>query len=78
MCEDTLREDMRVMLLVRVSMERQIGRKSSAGDVSKVSRQLTKAMESWRESVFSKPPVKYPSSNILCLTHNAKSPIFRW
>ncbi len=64
--EDTLREDMSVMFLAGVSTrtlslisERLIGRKISAGEVSRVSRQLTEAVESWRERDLSQEPVKY-------------------
>ena len=53
--EDALREDMSVMFLAGVSTrtlslisERLIGRKISASEVSKASRQLTEAVEVWR------------------------------
>ena len=64
--EDALREDMSVMFLAGVSTrtlslisERLIGRKISAGEVSKVSSQLTKAVEAWRERDLSQEPIKY-------------------
>jgi putative transposase len=64
--EDALREDMGVMFLSGVSTrtlslisERLIGRKISAAEVSKVSNQLTEAVETWRERDLSKEPIKY-------------------
>ena len=64
--EDALREDMSVMFLAGVSTrtlslisERLIGRKISASEVSKASRQLTEAVEVWRERDLSQEPIKY-------------------
>jgi len=64
--EDALREDMSVMFLAGVSTrtlslisERLLGRKISASEVSKVSSQLTKAVEAWRERDLSHEPIKY-------------------
>jgi putative transposase len=64
--EDALREDISVMFLAGVSTrslslisERLIGRKISAGEVSKVSSELTKAVEAWRERDLSGEPIKY-------------------
>jgi putative transposase len=64
--EDALREDMSVMFLAGVSTrtlalisERLIGRKISAGEVSKVSGQLTEAVETWRERDLSQEAMKY-------------------
>ena len=64
--EDALREDMSVMFLAGVSTrtlalisERLIGRKISAGEVSKVSSHLTEAVETWRERDLSQEAIKY-------------------
>jgi len=64
--EDAIREDMSVMFLAGVSTrtlslisERLLGRKISAGQVSKVSGQLAKAVEAWRERDLSQEPIKY-------------------
>ncbi len=64
--EDALREDMSVMFLAGVSTrtlslisERLLGRKISAGEVSKVSSQLSKAVEAWRERDLSHESIKY-------------------
>jgi putative transposase len=64
--EDALREDISVMFLAGVSTrtlslisERPIGRKISAGEVSKVSSQLTQAVERWRERDLSGEAIKY-------------------
>lgn len=64
--EDALREDISVMFLAGVSTrtlslisERLIGRKISAGEVSKVSSQLTQAVERWRERDLSGEAIKY-------------------
>jgi len=64
--EDALREDLSVMFLAGVSTrtlslisERLIGRKISAGEVSKVSSQLSEAVEGWRERDLSQEAIKY-------------------
>jgi putative transposase len=64
--ENALREDMSVMFLAGVSTrslslisERLIGRKISAGEISKVSSQLKEAVETWRERDLSQEPIKY-------------------
>lgn len=64
--EDALREDMSIMFLAGVSTrtlslisERLLGRKISASEVSKVSSQLTEAVETWRERDLSQEPIKY-------------------
>jgi putative transposase len=64
--EDTIREDLSVMFLAGVSTrtlslisERLLGRKISSGEVSKVSSQLTRAVEAWRERDLSREPIKY-------------------
>jgi putative transposase len=64
--EDTLREDMSVMFLAGVSTrtlslisERLLGRKISAGEVSKAAKQLSEAVERWRERDLSQEPIKY-------------------
>jgi putative transposase len=64
--EEAIREDMSVMFLAGVSTrtlslisERLLGRKISAGEVSKVSGQLAKAVEAWRERDLSLQPIKY-------------------
>lgn len=64
--EDTLREDICVMFLSGVSTrtlslisEKLIGRGISPTEVSKASRQLTKAVETWRERDLSAEPMKY-------------------
>ena len=64
--EDSIREDVSVMFLSGVSTrtlsmmsERLIGRRISAGEVSKVSKELTKSVEAWRERDLSREPIKY-------------------
>jgi len=64
--EDALREDLSVMFLAGVSTrtlalisERLIGRRISAGEVSKVSSQLNEAVERWRERDLSQEAIKY-------------------
>ena len=64
--EDALREELSVMFLAGVSTrtlslisERLIGRRISAGEVSKVSGQLSEAVEQWRERDLSKESIKY-------------------
>ena len=64
--EDAIREDMSVMFLAGVSTrtlslisERLLGRKISAGEVSKVSSQLSQAVETWRERDLSREAIKY-------------------
>lgn len=64
--EDVLREDVSVMFLAGVSTrtlslisERLLGRKISAGEVSKVSSQFTAAVEAWRERDLSQEAIKY-------------------
>jgi putative transposase len=64
--EEAIREDISVMFLAGVSTrtlslisERLLGRKISAGEVSKVSGQLTRAVEAWRERDLSLEPIKY-------------------
>jgi putative transposase len=64
--EDALREDLSVMFLAGVSTrtlalisERLIGRRISAGEVSKVSSQLSEAVEKWRERDLCKEGIKY-------------------
>jgi putative transposase len=64
--EDALREDLSIMFLAGVSTrtlslisERLIGRRISAGEVSKVSGQLSEAVEQWRERDLSKDSIKY-------------------
>ena len=64
--EDALREDLSVMFLAGVSTrtlalisERLIGRRISAGEVSKVSSQLSEAVETWRERDLSKEAIQY-------------------
>ena len=64
--EDSIREDISVMFLAGMSTrtlslisERLLGRKISAGEVSKVSSQLTEAVEAWRDRDLSQEPIKY-------------------
>jgi putative transposase len=64
--EDVLREDLSVMFLAGVSTrtlsmmsERLIGRRLSAGEISNVSKELTSAVEAWRERDLSTEPIKY-------------------
>jgi len=64
--EDALREDLSIMFLAGVSTrtlslisERLIGRRISAGEVSKVSGQLSEAVEQWRERDLSAESIKY-------------------
>ena len=64
--EDSLREDLCVMFLSGVSTrtlslisEKLIGRKISATEVSKASKQLSDAVEAWRLRDLSKEPIKY-------------------
>ena len=64
--EDSIKEDVSVMFLAGVSTrtlslmsERLIGRRISAGEVSKVSKALTTSVEAWRERDLSKEPIKY-------------------
>lgn len=64
--EDALREDLSVMFLAGVSTrtlsmmsQRLIGRNLSAGEISNVSRELTAAVEAWRERDLSQEPIKY-------------------
>ena len=64
--EDSIREDVSVMFLAGVSTrtlsmmsERLIGRKISSGEISKVSKELTRSVEAWRERDLSKEPIKY-------------------
>ncbi len=64
--EDVLREDLGVIFLAGVSTrtlsmmsERLIGRKLSAGEISNVSKELTAAVEAWRERDLSKESIKY-------------------
>jgi putative transposase len=64
--EDVLREDMCVMFLCGVSTrtlslisEKLIGRKICATEVSKSSKQLAEAVESWRQRDLSREPIKY-------------------
>jgi len=64
--EDSLREDIGVMFLAGVSTrtlsmmsERLIGRRISAGEVSKVSKELTRSVEAWRTRDLSKEAIKY-------------------
>ena len=64
--EDVLREDICVMFLSGVSTrtlslisEKLIGRGISPTEVSKASRQLTNAVETWRERDLSTEPIKY-------------------
>lgn len=63
--EDTLREDLCMMFLGGVSTrslammsERLMGRKISASEVSKASKELTRAVEAWRERDLSGEPIK--------------------
>jgi putative transposase len=64
--EDALREDVCAIFLGGVSTrtlslmsERLIGRKLSAGEVSKASKELTQGVEAWRERDLSGEPIKY-------------------
>lgn len=64
--EDALREDICVMFLSGVSTrtlslvsDKLIGRKISPTEVSKASKQLTTAVESWRQRDLSAEPIKY-------------------
>jgi len=64
--EDSLREDLSVMFLAGISTrtlaimsERLIGRKISAGEVSNVSKELTRSVEAWRERDLSGEAIKY-------------------
>jgi putative transposase len=64
--EDSLREDLSVMFLAGISTrtlsmmsERLIGRKISSGEVSKVSKELTRSVEAWRERDLSGDKIKY-------------------
>jgi len=64
--EDSLREDLSVMFLAGISTrtlsmmsERLIGRKISSGEVSNVSKELTRSVEAWRERDLSKEKIKY-------------------
>jgi putative transposase len=64
--EDVLREDICAMFLSGVSTrtlslisEKLIGRKISPTEVSKASKQLAKAVETWRERDLSVEPIKY-------------------
>lgn len=64
--EDALREDICVMFLSGVSTrtlslisEKLIGRKICATEVSNASRQLTEAVEAWRQRDLSVEPIKY-------------------
>lgn len=63
--EDTLREDLCMMFLGGVSTrslammsERLMGRKISASEVSRASKELTRAVEAWRERDLSGEPIK--------------------
>ena len=64
--ENTLREDLCAMFLAGVSTrtlsmmsERLIGRKISPMEVSNASRELSQAVETWRERDLSEEPIKY-------------------
>lgn len=64
--EDVIREDLSVMFLSGVSTrtmalisEKLIGRRLSATEVSKASRQLSDAVEAWRQRDLSAEPIKY-------------------
>ena len=64
--EDVLREDLCSMFLAGVSTrtlsilsERLIGRKISPMEVSNAGKELTEAVEAWRERDLSKEPIKY-------------------
>ena len=64
--EDSLREDLSVMFLAGISTrtlsmmsERLIGRKISSGEVSNVSKDLTRSVEAWRERSLSAEAIKY-------------------
>jgi putative transposase len=64
--EDSLREDLCAMFLGGVSTrtlslmsERLIGRRISATEVSKASKELVEAVESWRQRDLSREPIKY-------------------
>jgi putative transposase len=64
--EDSLREDLSVMFLAGISTrslsmmsEHLIGRKISPGEVSNVSKELSRSVEAWRERDLSKEDIKY-------------------
>lgn len=64
--EDALRQDLCVMFLAGISTrtlslmsERLIGRRISASEVSKASKELTQAVERWRERDLSGESIKY-------------------
>jgi len=64
--EDALREDVCAIFLAGISTrtlslmsERLIGRKLSAGEVSKASKELTQSVEAWRERDLSGESIKY-------------------
>jgi putative transposase len=64
--EDALREDVCAIFLAGVSTrtlslmsERLLGRKLSAGEVSKASKELTEGVEAWRERDLSGESIKY-------------------
>ena len=64
--EDTIREDLCTMFLGGVSTrtlslisEKLVGRKLSSGEVSKASKQLSQAVEAWRQRDLSSEPIKY-------------------
>jgi len=64
--EDAIREDLCMMFLGGVSTrtlslmsERLVGRRISAGEVSNVSKELTRAVEEWRERDLSGESIKY-------------------
>ena len=64
--EDTLREDLCTMFLGGISTrslslisEKLVGRRLSSTEVSKASKQLTQAVEAWRQRDLSSEPIKY-------------------
>lgn len=64
--EDSIREDLCAMFLAGVSTrtlsllsERLIGRRISPGEISKVSKDLSRAVEEWRERDLSEESIKY-------------------
>lgn len=64
--EDALREDLSMMFMAGVSTrtlammsERLIGRKISPGEVSKSSKELSHAVEAWRNRDLSGEPIKH-------------------
>ena len=64
--EDTIREDLCTMFLGGVSTrtlslisEKLVGRKLSSNEVSKASKQLSQAVEAWRQRDLSSEPIKY-------------------